>query len=219
MRTRVIGLGNTILSDDGVGIYAAREIRRRLAAAGRTENADVVETEVGGFALMELMAGWDRVILLDAVLFDGVAPGTVVTIDPQDLRTSLRIRSVHDIDLPTVLGLGRALGFAMPAEILIYGIQAGDACTLGEQLTPEVAEAMNRVVEKVLAALEEACGREPGPGCPHPADDSPAAAGCRSGSMCPEKPPAGTPEMRLPPGAPAGGHPHGDRAARLFAPS
>jgi len=156
MRTRVIGLGNTILSDDGVGIYAAREIRRRLVESGRCDAADVVETEVGGFTLMELMAGWDRVILMDATLFDGVEPGSLVKIDPQDLHTSLRIRSVHDIDLPTVLGLGRALGFEMPGEILIYGIQAEDAFTLGETMTPVVGQAMKRAVERVLAALDPA---------------------------------------------------------------
>jgi len=162
MRTRVIGLGNTILSDDGVGIYAAREVRRRLGESGRGDAADVVETEVGGFALMELMAGWDRVILMDATLFDGVEPGTVVRIDPQDLRTSLRIRSVHDIDLPTVLGLGGALGLEMPGEILIYGIQAEDAFTLGETMTPVVGRALKGVVEEVLAALDPAWAADSG---------------------------------------------------------
>ena len=48
MKTRIIGLGNTILSDDGVGIYAARELRSRLADAGLLNTVDVVETETAG---------------------------------------------------------------------------------------------------------------------------------------------------------------------------
>jgi len=53
-----------------------------------------VETEVGGFALMELISGWERVILVDSIQFDKVEPGTVIRIKPEDLHTSLRLRSV-----------------------------------------------------------------------------------------------------------------------------
>ena len=152
-RTRVIGLGNTILSDDGVGVYAVREVRRRLDAMGCAETADVVETEVGGFALMELMDGWDQVILVDSIQFDGLEPGTVVKIDPADLRTSLRIRSVHEIDLPTVLSLGRCMGLHMPGSLCIYGIQAKDARTFGENLTSPVRHGMQAAVNLMLDHL------------------------------------------------------------------
>jgi len=154
MKTRIIGLGNTILTDDGVGVYAAREVRRVLDEHDSAHSADVVESEVGGFDLMELMTGWDRVILLDSIQFDGVAPGTLLELDPKDLRTSLRIRSVHDIDLPTVLKLGRMMGLQMPAQVLIYAIQAEDAHTLGETMTPAVRQAMAKAVEVVLNRIE-----------------------------------------------------------------
>lgn len=154
MKTRIIGLGNTILSDDGVGVYAAREIRRVLTERGSADSVDVVESEVGGFDLMELMTGWDRVILVDSIQFDGVSPGTLLELDPQDLHTSLRIRSVHDIDLPTVLKLGRVMGLQMPVRILVYAIQAGDVHTLGETMTPPVRQAMDRAVETVLSRID-----------------------------------------------------------------
>jgi hydrogenase maturation protease len=151
-RTRIIGLGNSILSDDGAGIYAAREAARRLAAAGRN-GVDIVESEVAGFALMELMAGWERILLVDSIQFDGLEPGTVLRLDAADLRTSLRLRSVHEIDLPTVLELGRRMGLAMPREVLIFGIQAQDALTLGEQLTPAAAAGVRRAVDQILEEL------------------------------------------------------------------
>lgn len=153
MHTRVIGLGNTILSDDGVGIYAARELRKRLADAGLADRVDVVETETAGFGLMELLTGWKRVILIDSIQFDNLDPGTVVQIDPQDLRTSLRLRSVHEIDLPTVLALGRKLNLPMPDQVEIVAIQAQDALTLGESLTPAVERGMNEAVDAVLTNL------------------------------------------------------------------
>jgi hydrogenase maturation protease len=149
--TRIIGLGNTILTDDGVGVYAARELARRLDAAA----VDVIEMEVAGFDLLERLVGWRRVILVDAICFDDLPPGEVVRIAPSDLRTSLRIRSVHEIDLPTVLGLGRFMGMAMPEEVVIFGVQAADTCTLHEGLTPAVEEGMGKVVEAVLREVGE----------------------------------------------------------------
>jgi hydrogenase maturation protease len=153
MNTRIIGLGNSILKDDGVGIYAAREVSRRLAQTDFDPNVDIVESEVAGFALMELMAGCKRVILIDSIQFDGLEPGTVVRIEPEDLHTSLRLRSVHDIDLPTALELGRRMGLEMPSRLTIFGIQAEDPLTFGESLTDAAERGMNKAADLVLAEI------------------------------------------------------------------
>jgi hydrogenase maturation protease len=155
MNTRIIGLGNSILTDDGVGIYAAREVGRRLAEASPSASVDIVESEVAGFALMELMAGWAQVILIDSIQYDGLKPGTVVRIDPDDLHTSLRLRSVHDINLPTALELGRRLGLKMPARLTIFGIQAEDPLTLGESLTDAAQRGLNEAVDLVLSEIRD----------------------------------------------------------------
>jgi len=152
LKTRIVGLGNSILTDDGVGIYAAREVGRRLAETGIAD-VDIVESEVAGFALMELMAGWEKIILLDSIQFEGLEPGTVIRIEPEDLHTSLRIRSVHDIDLPTALELGRRMGLDMPARLTIFGIQAQDALTLGESLTEAAQRGLKEAVELVLQEI------------------------------------------------------------------
>jgi hydrogenase maturation protease len=153
MKTRIIGLGNPILTDDGVGIYAVREIGRCLQKVGLEADIDIVEAEVGGFALMELMAGWKRVILVDSIQFDRLSPGTVVRIEPEDLHTSLRLRSVHDINLPTALELGRRLGLEMPDKLIIFGIQAEDPFTLGESLTPAAEKGLREAVARVLSEI------------------------------------------------------------------
>ncbi len=155
MNTRIIGLGNSILTDDGVGIYAAREVSRRLEKAAASSEIDIVESEVAGFALMELMAGWKKVILIDSIQFDGLEPGTVVRIEPEDLHTSLRLRSVHDIDLPTALSLGRRMGLEMPAQLTIFGIQAEDPLTFGESLTNAAERGLRKAVDLVLDEIRE----------------------------------------------------------------
>jgi hydrogenase maturation protease len=154
MSTRVIGLGNSILTDDGVGIYAAREVGRRLAESGLHTGVDVLESEVAGFDLMEMMAGWKQVILIDSIQFEGLPPGAVIQIDPDDLHTSLRIRSVHQIDLPTALELGRRMGLNMPAKLTIFGIQVEDPFTFGESLTDAAEHGKNEAVELVLKTLD-----------------------------------------------------------------
>jgi len=153
MSTRIIGLGNSILTDDGVGIHAVREIRRCLERTCPGADVDIVETEVGGFSLMELMSGWNRIILVDSIQFDDLEPGTVVRINPADLHTSLRLRSVHEIDLPTVLELGRRLGLPMPEDISVIGIQAKDALTFGERLTDEAERGLKEAVNIILGMI------------------------------------------------------------------
>jgi hydrogenase maturation protease len=114
-----------------------------------------VESEVAGFELMELMAGWKHVILVDSIQFEGLEPGTVVRIEPDDLHTSLRLRSVHDIDLPTALELGRRIGLEMPAKLTIFGIRAQDALTLGESLTEAAERGLNEAVDLVLKEIRD----------------------------------------------------------------
>ncbi len=153
MKTRVIGLGNTLLTDDGAGVHVARAVARRLARCPPDEAVDVIESEVAGFSLMEMMAGWQKVVLVDAVQFTGIPPGTVIRLDPQDLHTSLRIRSVHEIDLPTVMELGRKLGLDMPRQVTVFGIQAEDASTFGERLTESSIKGAEKALELVWNEL------------------------------------------------------------------
>ena len=153
MNTRIIGLGNAILTDDGVGIYTVREVSRRFTKTGLDSEVDIVESEVGGFDLMELMAGWKRIILVDSIQFAGLKSGTVIRIDPDDLHTSLRLRSVHDVDLPTVLELGRRLGLAMPENLTIFGIQVEDLHTISESLTQAAQMGMRQAVRLIIREL------------------------------------------------------------------
>jgi hydrogenase maturation protease len=151
--TRIIGLGNSILTDDGVGIYAVREVSRRVAEEGLDACVDLVESEVGGFALMDMMAGWKKIILVDSIQFDDLEPGTVVRIEPETLHTSLRLRSVHEIDLPTVINLGRELGLKMPNDLTVFGIQAEDPYTFGERLTSKAEQGMKKAVSLILREI------------------------------------------------------------------
>ncbi|MBN1313598.1 MAG: hydrogenase maturation protease [Anaerolineae bacterium] len=152
MKTLVIGLGNTILTDDGVGIYVIREVARALPA---DSGIDLVELSVGGVALMEEMVGYDRCILVDAMWAPDDGVGQVRVFDADQLPDTLNTASTHDADLPTALKLGRTLGAPLPedANIQIVAIGAHDVLTFGESPTPTVAATIPEAAVQVLKLL------------------------------------------------------------------
>ena len=149
--TLVLGLGNSILTDDGLGIHAVR------AVANQCPRGDVVtaEASVGGLRLLDLIAGYDRIILVDAIRTPDGSPGRVYRLRPDDLRRSLHSGSSHDLSLVGALALGRRLGMHLPDDeaITIFAIEAQDVITFGEECTPAVAAAIPTVVEMVCEEL------------------------------------------------------------------
>jgi hydrogenase maturation protease len=152
MKTLVIGLGNPILTDDGVGIYAARMVREALPADAKV---DVIEVSVGGLTLMEAMVGYERVILIDALWMPGGRVGEVRPFSAGDLPETLNTSSAHDVDLPTALQVGRRLGAPLPdlEDIHIVAVQIQDVLTFGESPTPPVAAAIPKAAARVMALL------------------------------------------------------------------
>ena len=150
MRTLVLGLGNELLSDDGVGLLAARSVRSALA--GRRD-VDVVESPLAGVALLDLFLGYDRAIVIDAIKTRRAAPGSVFELTPADLDP-VAAPSPHFTGLPEMLAVARQLRLAFPADIRILAVEVEDAATIGGGMSGRVREAVPRVaarVEKLLA--------------------------------------------------------------------
>ncbi len=149
MKTLVLGLGNPVLTDDGVGFVVVEEVRKRLPTADVT----VSQASVGGLSLLELVVGYDRVVIIDAIRTAAGKPGEIHHLSPDDFRGSIRAASTHDVDLATALELGRQLGMEIPGEMVILAIEAADVESFGEELTPSVAAAVPQAVELVLEQL------------------------------------------------------------------
>lgn len=146
-RVLVLGLGNTILSDDGVGIYAVRRLRELLRPS---EPIDVEEAELGGFALMDLLEGYRAGVIVDAVEWKEQEPGTVRALDLAEFAPTARLAAGHQIDLPTALELGRTLQRPMPERVVIVAIQVLDPRLLGEECTEVVAAAIDPAARLAL---------------------------------------------------------------------
>jgi hydrogenase maturation protease len=150
MKTLVLGLGNWIVADDSVGLHVAARLKDILADR---EDIDVGEDYWGGLRLMERLVGYDRAVVIDAIMTDA-APGTIHHLTPDSIRTQ-RSSSAHDVNLPTALQFGRDAGMELPAnkDILLVGIEAEDILTFTEECTPAVAAAIPVAVEAVLKLL------------------------------------------------------------------
>ena len=145
----VIGLGNTLLSDDGVGIYTVRALKERLDGM-----ADVIEAELAGLDLIEKLEGYDRAFIIDAIQLEGEEPGSVFRMRPDDIRATPRLASCHDVDLVTAMELGRRLKLIMPAEVFIYAIQVADAHTLSEGCLPPVEQIIPALADEIAGEIK-----------------------------------------------------------------
>ena len=153
MKTLILGLGNPILTDDGVGVLVAEEVRSRLP---EDTAVDITEVSVGGLTLMETMIGYDRVILVDAFLRLDGCPGKVHKMTLDDLKSispTQHSASSHDASLVTALETGRRMGLPLPEDITIFAIEVENVMDFSDQPTPAVAAVIPYVTESVLAEI------------------------------------------------------------------
>jgi hydrogenase maturation protease len=149
MRTLVLGLGNTILSDDGVGIRVAEELKNGL----EQDEVTVAEASVAGLDILELLAPYDRAIIVDAIQTRGGRVGQVYRLEPEAFTATQHASSPHDVDFPTALELGKRLGIPIPSRIVIFAVEVGDVTTFNEKCTAEVEQTISSVVGMVRKEL------------------------------------------------------------------
>lgn len=149
MKTLVLGVGSSILSDDAVGIVVARRLEERM---GAREDVDFAVNEEAGFTLLEESIGYDRLVVIDSIL-TGAEPGTVLRFDLSDLGRTIHSNSPHGMNLATVMELGRRQGMDVPGEVVIYAIEVVDTLTFGEELTPAVAAKVGEIVETIVSEV------------------------------------------------------------------
>ena len=144
MRTLILGLGNPILKDDGVGIKIAQKIKQ-----GNPE-LEVVETSEAGLALLEYAADYDKLIIIDSIRTEGGEPGEVYTLELGDLKPAMDLSASHGIDIATAFELGEKLGYQMPKLVSIYAVEIKDNSTFGEECTEEVEKRTPFIAKQIM---------------------------------------------------------------------
>ena len=153
-KTLVLGLGNPILGDDGVGWHVAEWVKLNLP---ENSPVDIDCLAVGGLSLMEHMLGYSKVILIDAINTGRSPQGTVTSFRLEDLpnRALGHLSSSHDTTLQNALEVGRQMGAQVPDQITIVAIESQDVFDFSEQLSAAVSEAVPKAGQLVLDHLKQ----------------------------------------------------------------
>jgi len=149
VRTLILGVGSSILTDDSVGLVVAGILKERLTSR---DDVDVGFNEEAGFSLLEESLGYDRMAVVDSIL-TGREPGTVMRLDLSDLGRTIHSNSPHGANLATVMELGRQQEMDVPSVVVIYAIEVVDVLTFGEELTPALAARVDAIADEIESEL------------------------------------------------------------------
>jgi len=164
VRILLAGVGNVLRTDDGFGV----EVAHRLEKMELPNGVHVVETGIGGIALVqELQDGWDAFVLIDTVDY-GREPGTIMLIEPDVVDVKAvswgerydLLADMHLAKPERVLMLARALG-VLPDKVLMVGCQPTDADAVGIGLTPPVEAAVDIAIFEILRHVDELTALDP----------------------------------------------------------
>lgn len=145
---KVIGLGNPLWTDEGVGYHVLEALRRENLPPG----TELIDGGTGGLNLLLPMTGASRILFVDAVR-SGHPPGTLFRIPETELASSpVRVKLSHAMGLDELVRIYRDVEQGQ-AEIVIYCVEAGDITTFSMELTPAVAAAVPKLVRCILDDL------------------------------------------------------------------
>jgi len=154
VKTLILGMGNPILGDDGVGWKIATELQQKEKIPS---DVTIECMSIGGISLMEALIGYDQAIIIDSIVTHQVPVGTVNKSKLQDLpnHTSGHMSSAHDTSLQDALFMGRSLGAHLPDEIMVVTVEAQKVYEFSETLTAPVAAAIPKAMNIITQLLLE----------------------------------------------------------------
>lgn len=149
-KTLILGLGNEILSDDGIGPKLITDLSRMIV----DPDLHFKVTTCGGLEIMESIPDFERVIFIDAIRTRNGNPGDVYYFIPSDFRETGNLSSIHDVNFLTALKLGNILEMNLPSDLHIIAVEIIEDLVFSEQLTPVLNEKYPRVLEEVQGIVK-----------------------------------------------------------------
>jgi len=158
----VIGLGNPILGDDGVGWRVAQAVQSTIQEsvpfdhdAMKDIRIEIDFLSLGGLSLMERMVGFTQVVLIDAIVTNDNPPGTVLqfSLDEVPSGSPGHMASAHDTSLKAAVEMGRCAGVQLPEDIEIVAIESNHVYDFSEELSPSIEAAIPAARDLVMEIL------------------------------------------------------------------
>jgi hydrogenase maturation protease len=147
-KTMILGLGNPIFGDDGVGLRVIDELKQQI----HDKDITIEGAELAGLDMLETLSGYDRVIIIDAIQTGGRV-GEIYQLTPDDLKSTVHTGTPHDVNFSTALEFGERTGVKLPSKIDIVAIEIAPNVAFSEELTPEIEKAVPEVVKTVLRLI------------------------------------------------------------------
>ncbi len=144
----LLGLGNTILKDDGIGIYAVEKIRQIHPKNGW----DIETSPLSGCKLIDIVLGYRNVVIVDSILLDDRDPGEIITFHLNDLKIVFG-SSPHYIGLPYAIALAEQMNLQIPENIHVVAINVKDPYTFHEGLSEEIEAAIPALIKEIEGAM------------------------------------------------------------------
>jgi hydrogenase maturation protease len=140
----ILGLGNDILGDDAIGLRAADELKDRIG-----EKYDWQKCNLGGLDILDVIKGYNHVVMIDAIKTGSREPGTVFFLKPEDFVKTLHIANFHDINFLNALEIGNRLGMDLPERIDIIAIEIVEDKEFSTELTPALSTAFSGICDEI----------------------------------------------------------------------
>jgi hydrogenase maturation protease len=147
MKTLILGIGNPILTDDGVGIRVAQQIGQQ-----EIEDVAVAETCEAGLALLDYIADHDRMIIIDSIKTGQGKPGELYHFRLDELGESSGFATSHGLDMATAFKLGERAGYKIPGIISIYAVEVSDNDVFGETCSEEIEGRIPEIASEIIQA-------------------------------------------------------------------
>jgi hydrogenase maturation protease len=150
MRTLILGIGNPILTDDAVGLRVAGEIERLSLP-----DVHVIETSLAGTSILDFVAGYEKLVIIDSIKTGKGAPGTLYKLALEDITSPTSPSYSHGINILTAIKLGRKLGYEIPSVIEIYAVEVEDNTTFSEQCTLAVETRILDIAREIAESVRK----------------------------------------------------------------
>ena len=150
-RALILGMGNSILTDDAAGLKLASMAHEVLHQ--ELPDIELKLSESGGMNLLDMIEGYDAVFVVDSMLTGKHAPGTAVEIEPGPREGTRRTLSSHDISLFDAINLGNKLGTKMPSIVRIFAMEIVNNTEFSQFLTQEVEASLEKACKEITSQI------------------------------------------------------------------
>jgi hydrogenase maturation protease len=148
----ILGMGNTLLGDDGAGIYIVNELEKII---GARQGIDFECISWGGFRVIDVLKNYKTAIVIDAINYGEKPEGYIHITGKNNFLSSVRMVSFHDINFAIAVEFAERLNIPVPEKFYVYGIEVRNTESFSENLSPAVKLAAEKCIDMVIDKIIE----------------------------------------------------------------